>query len=488
MPKTKMGDVVIVLPGIMGSILHNKEGVCIWGSSLGVAGNVLLDKFRSAFGIPGESLQQLELKADDSEFDFAPDGVQPKGIMKFPYWAMPLHIILDDYQKLSETLTDYFDVVPGKNYFEFAYDWRRDNRINARRLERFVNHSLHNWRTDPKGNPEAKVILLGHSMGGLVARYYLEVLGGREYCKALFTFATPHRGSVESIESLANGTKFAGINLDAVVRSFPSNYQLLPIYPVIKIGDQYERIAEASIALPNIDKAKAVDALNFHHEIRDAVKQRSSGGYSTIPIVGTKQDTKQSAVLDENGKIQIGFDMPARLLSEGGEAVFGRGDGTVPYLSAIPIELTTEYRQTYIAERHGSVQNHGQVLDQVCTLMAAMQVRGAENFQNPGIDEVAKDSAAISLEVNDLYSAAEVVELRAKIIDSTADFGKLRAKITSASDESIPTQRVEFQEHSGQWISHLENLLPGLYRVEVNTENKGASAPGSVNGLFAVIA
>lgn len=486
MPKAKMGDVVIVLPGIMGSVLHNREGRGIW--------EVSAQTFLSAAARHlGESLQRLELKEDDPDSEFAPDGVQPMGIMKFPYWAMPVRIFLDDYRKLSETLTDYFDVVPGKNYFEFAYDWRRDNRINARRLERFVNDSLHNWRTDPKGNPEAKVILLGHSMGGLVARYYLEVLGGREYCKALFTFATPHRGSVESIESLANGTKFAGINLDAVVRSFPSNYQLLPIYPVIKIGDQYERIAEASIALPNIDKAKAVDALNFHHEIRDAVKQRSSGGYSTIPIVGTKQDTKQSAVLDENGKIQIGFDMPAGLLSEGGEAVFGRGDGTVPYLSAIPIELTTEYRQTYIAERHGSVQNHGQVLDQVCTLMAAMQVRGTENFQNPGIDKVAKDkvakdSAAISLEVNDLYSAAEVVELRAKIIDSTADFGKLRAKITSASDESIPTRRVEFQEHSGQWILHLENLPPGLYRAEVNTENKGAGAPGSVNGLFAVIA
>ncbi len=483
MPKTKMGDVVIVLPGIMGSVLCNREGKGIW--------EVSAQTFLRAATSLGKSLQQLELKEDDPDSEFAPDGVQPMGIMKFPYWAMPVHTILDDYRKLSETLTDYFDVVPGKNYFEFAYDWRRDNRINARRLERFVNDRLHNWRTDPKGNAEAKVILLGHSMGGLVARYYLEVLGGKEHCKALFTFATPHRGSVDSIESLANGQKVAGINLDAVVRSFPSIYQLLPIYPVIKIDAQYERIAEASIALPNIDKAKAADALKFHHEIRDAVnavKPGSSGGYSMIPIVGTKQKTKQSAVLDENGKIQIGFGMPAGLLSEGGEVVFGRGDGTVPYLSAIPIELTTEYRQTYVAERHGSVQNHGQVLDQVWTLMAAMQVRGAENFQNPGIDEVAQGSAAISLEVDDLYSAEEVVELRAKIIDSTADFGKLKARITSASDESIPTRRVEFQEQGGKWILHLENLPPGVYRAEVNTEKKGGGAPSGVHGLFAVIA
>ncbi len=32
------------------------------------------------------------------------------------------------------------------------------------------------------------------------------------------------------------------------------------------------------------------------------------------------------------------------------------GDGTVPRLSAIPIELSNEYRDTFFAERHSSLQ------------------------------------------------------------------------------------------------------------------------------------
>ena len=33
-------------------------------------------------------------------------------------------------------VTDTFDVVPGENFFEFPYDWRRDNRVAARKLAR----------------------------------------------------------------------------------------------------------------------------------------------------------------------------------------------------------------------------------------------------------------------------------------------------------------------------------------------------------------
>ena len=46
-----------------------------------------------------------------------------------------------------------------------------------------------------KGNSrgKAKIILVAHSAGGLVARYYLQLLGGVHYCDGLITLATPHR-------------------------------------------------------------------------------------------------------------------------------------------------------------------------------------------------------------------------------------------------------------------------------------------------------
>lgn len=42
---------------------------------------------------------------------------------------------------------------------------------------------------------KSKVIIVAHSAGGLVARYYLQLLGGVHYCDGLITLGTPHRGT-----------------------------------------------------------------------------------------------------------------------------------------------------------------------------------------------------------------------------------------------------------------------------------------------------
>lgn len=39
------------------------------------------------------------------------------------------------------------------------------------------------------------IYLVAHSAGGLVARYYVQRLGGFHYCEALITLGTPHRGT-----------------------------------------------------------------------------------------------------------------------------------------------------------------------------------------------------------------------------------------------------------------------------------------------------
>jgi triacylglycerol esterase/lipase EstA (alpha/beta hydrolase family) len=68
-------------------------------------------------------------------------------------------------------------------------------------------------------------------MGGLVARYYLEVLEGWRDCRALITFGTPYRGSANALNYLANGYKKLFLDLTEVMRSFSSIYQL-PYFPL----------------------------------------------------------------------------------------------------------------------------------------------------------------------------------------------------------------------------------------------------------------
>jgi triacylglycerol lipase len=48
---------------------------------------------------------------------------------------------------------------------------------------------------DREFGPRERITLVGFSLGGLVARYYLQELGGASRCDALYTVATPHQGT-----------------------------------------------------------------------------------------------------------------------------------------------------------------------------------------------------------------------------------------------------------------------------------------------------
>ena len=113
-------------------------------------------------------------------------------------------------------------------------------------------------------------------MGGLVARYYLEVLEGWRDCRALITFGTPYRGSLNALDFLANGYKRLFVDLTEVMRSFPSAHQLLPIYKALRVGDDYVRVAETK-GIPGVELARAQDALAFHREIEAKVTEHRNG-------------------------------------------------------------------------------------------------------------------------------------------------------------------------------------------------------------------
>ena len=110
---------------------------------------------------------------------------------------------IDGYGQIASYIQRAFDLKTGQNYFEFSYDWRLSNRIAALRLARLAKGWVDKWRDS--GHPNGRLILIGHSMGGLVARYFLEVLGGLEITRKLLTFGTPYRGSLNALDFIANG-------------------------------------------------------------------------------------------------------------------------------------------------------------------------------------------------------------------------------------------------------------------------------------------
>ncbi len=125
-----------------------------------------------------------------------------------------------------------------KRYYVFSYDWRQDNVHTARRLNSFIE----DIRTD-YNNPELKVDIVAHSMGGLITRYFArygtrDVLDGNDFpvsgagaekIRRVILLGTPNLGSAGAFRTLSRGYKvlFGTVPIE-VVATFPSTYQVLP--------------------------------------------------------------------------------------------------------------------------------------------------------------------------------------------------------------------------------------------------------------------
>ena len=323
------------------------------------------------------------------------------------------------------------------------------------------------------------MILLAHSMGGLISRYYLEVLGGWRDARALFTFGTPHRGSINGLNFLANDYKKLFFDLTNVMRSLTSVYQLLPIYPVVNTGNEFVRVTETD-SIPHVIKSRALDARVFHDEIYDAVISHKDddayrNNFTTVPVVGIKQPTLQSAELIE-GQLVASNALPSILQ---GRSDFLDGDGTVPRISAIPNELSNSFNNRFIAEAHGALQNQDQILKSVKEAIATTQFANAADIRDV--------QNTIGLAVDDLYLPDEPIILEATVISQPEIIG-LKAVLTPVSSNGSPLTFSFEQSQAQQWMLTINQLPAELYRVVVSAEGMdNQPLPDPVHNLFEVI-
>ena len=431
-------DVIVILPGISGSALA-KDGTEVWGTAA--------DTIFRAIATNGDSVRGLALgAADDPNIDDLGDGVEATRLIPDVHMIPGLWKI-DGYSGLRTKLQNSLQLEPSRNLFDFPYDWRRDNRVSARKLQRLSHSWLQNWR-QASGNGDAKLILVGHSMGGLVARYFLEVLGGWSDTRALITFGTPYRGSLNAVGYLANGyAKSIGpltMDFSETLRSFTTVYQLLPAFECIDTGDGHlKRVSEAG-PLPNIDTARALESLKFYREMKDFQEANAKldayrmHGYEIYPIVGVEQPTFQSA------QCKAATLSLLSTIQRKDES----GDGTVPRLSATPLELTDAHRETYVAEAHASLQNWEPALVQLTGILTGQDINtGLFNF---GIE------AALSLDLDDVYPA-NAVEIRARA-QNAARVSATITDPTGTEKMSVPLAPSE----GGRWTGTVTSLAWGI--------------------------
>ncbi len=255
---------------------------------------------------------------------------------------MALDPILHTYDNLWQAflMAGYQE---GVNLFAFAYDWRQPNTYTAELLKSKIASIKIQTGHD-------KVDLVAHSMGGLVARSYIEGAGYQDDIDQLIFLATPHRGAPQAYLAW-EGAKFGNdlwdefkerlFELEAIehyhygpnklfryIRSMESVRELLPVYDYLSNNRQsilrtYPNNYPRNHFLEILNLPSAVNRLSSVNVVNIAARQ---AGEQTIQGFVVRK-AKQS-LLWEHG-------IPVHYYSSQSGIIRGVGDGTVPQNSNI---------------------------------------------------------------------------------------------------------------------------------------------------------
>ena len=248
---------VILIPGLMGSrLVDPQSGQVIWGS------------FRGDYAHPDrpEDARRIALPMREgaSLADLVPEVRTEGSIDRIRVRILGIPLSFSAYQDIlgalgvggyrSEDLARRGEVDYGGDHFtcfQFDYDWRVDLAENARRLHAFVlDRRAYVQREIERRygivGHDVHFDLVAHSMGGLLARYYLRYgdapLGdegplpeldwaGARFVDRLVMVATPNAGAPQTLIDLVEGKDFGFLMPDypaALLGTMTALYQLLP--------------------------------------------------------------------------------------------------------------------------------------------------------------------------------------------------------------------------------------------------------------------
>ncbi len=296
------GPAVVLLPGVLGSILASTCGISaiLW--------------FNPAILLDGH-VNLLELDGTGTR-DRTPDvSIVPIAIEKVVYLKLILTLA-------RET-----------RLYEFPYDWRLPLESNAREL----HAAIQRWA---QVAPERRFILLGHSMGGMLARTYgaMYPQEAEERLDSIIMLGSPLYGAPLAVLGLADralpGTIISRLHpnneVGKLVRTWPSMYQLLPPPPGLFPADveypaNWDIYDAEAWGIGGLRQDYFDDAREFHHRLARADPQ-----VDVLQIVGCHKRTL------------------TRVRHSGGEGDYqldyqDSGDGIVPLWSVRGKDISTYY-------------------------------------------------------------------------------------------------------------------------------------------------
>ncbi|HEY0545577.1 MAG TPA: hypothetical protein VGC91_09395 [Pyrinomonadaceae bacterium] len=395
---------IIVIPGILGSQLINKDtNEVAWPSAFRVSDNDLRLPISPDLAANRDNLVASKIL----------DTIKLARLVPDVYIYHHLLVALNKYGGYTEG--DWNNPGAGGDrdtFYVFPYDWRRDNVETARELVRRIEDLKRKLN-----RPDLKFNIIAHSMGGLIARYAamygdadlppdesqpVPTWAGASGINKIFMLGTPNEGSMDAFSTLLQGYSLTeGLRrrirlLNKLSRedalTTPSIFQLMPhsrmvsfldgnlaplkvdlydpavwrYYGWAAISDPKSRKTfeknEGEIALAHADKLNLLDAYfaaalkraKRFHEALDAVIE-SEPPVSLFAFGGDCEETLQSPVIlrDEKRGGWITLTEPRQLrLANGNKvskqdvtfAMYAPGDGRVTRRSLLAETLAESRR------------------------------------------------------------------------------------------------------------------------------------------------
>jgi pimeloyl-ACP methyl ester carboxylesterase len=458
-------DVVVVLPGIMGSTLgvttNDGRGATnlVWAPTAGAVWNNMTGRYR---------IQDYALP-DGIGDEHPGDGVEPVEVMPDVHAIPGVWTPIKGYTVLVKRLQSlgYQRYQVGQprsgNLLLVPYDWRLSNRYNGQRLSGIVEPALARWRSQGGRFADAQLVFVCHSMGGLVARWYLERCGGAGHTRKLITLGTPWRGAAEAVGQLVNGVEpgIGPIHLDLTrfARSLPSLYQLLPEYACLTDGPrEHKKTTEATATLPLTTK-RVTDAMALYTTLQEAEQHRPASRQMTHALVGARQPTVTT--------VTINPDLTATVLETFG-ADNDYGDGTVPLTGAIghddKLDTPSAFR---VRDRHGNLQRNPQILDQIEEILTTKGVR-RRNTQ----------PVTVRVRAPHLLPADQPLDID---IDIDEGDGRQAVRVTVADETGHLLQARQPTARAGHAHATFTGLPAGTHTITIDSPSPTAAPHGGPN-------
>ncbi len=438
-------DAVVVVPGIMGSTLCEGEDV-LWGMHR-------LGWYREAWRHP-ESLARLALTPAERAGDYS--RITATGLLRRPAFA-PFLRGLEPYGDLVDVVTA--SVADPAAVLEFAYDWRLPVTHNAALLHAAAAAHLETWRTHPRytemlralpDTRPARLVLVAHSMGGLLVRALAPGLDIR----ATITLGTPFDGSAQATLILNTGrggpVPLPRRALRDLAKTLPGLHDLLPVYRCVDDRDRDtdpRRLTPGDVAALGGDPELASAGFDMHSQ---TAPNPLVGHYA---VVGTAQPTTASISL-RDGVVEAHrctFRLSGGVFHRNSHGVLARyqeyGDGTVPLNSAQP----RGFRPATIAQQHGPLASCPETTGAVREILLE---------RDPDADRLG--AGDIGVELPDIVEADTEFAVTLTGIDGPTD-----ATVTVHDESGVVVHCPPIHRADGRWQATVRGQPPGIHRVTV---------------------